>query len=318
MKKLVFLILAVCMCLPISIILTACGHEHTYQTEWSKDAAYHWHSCQGSDCTEVADKAGHSFDKGICTVCNGLQTVGLVFQSNGDGTCVLTDAGNNADSNVVIPEKSPEGDTVVEIGREALWGHSMTSIFIPNTVKKIGWAAFGSCENLTTLDLPEGITQIDNRAFENCTALASVSFPDTLTRLGENAFKNTALQFTEYNDAVYLSNGVNSYAYLIREKDANVSTVHIHENTILIADFAFANNYNITSVTIPGNVKHIGEYAFGSNGYMRMEITAINLSEGLLTIAPHAFERCMLVKSITIPSTVISIGKEAFPEGLVE
>ena len=30
MKKLVSLLLAVCMCLSVGVILTACGHEHTW------------------------------------------------------------------------------------------------------------------------------------------------------------------------------------------------------------------------------------------------------------------------------------------------
>lgn len=37
---------------------TVTVHEHDYSTEWSTDADYHWHACS---CTEVADKAAHSF-----------------------------------------------------------------------------------------------------------------------------------------------------------------------------------------------------------------------------------------------------------------
>ncbi len=317
MKKLVSLLLAVCIGLSVCVMLTSCGHEHTYKTEWSSDQTYHWHACEGNDCTEASDKAEHTFDNGICTVCNGLQTIGLQFTSNGDGTCKVVDAGNNTDSHVVIPTKSPDGDVVVEIAKEAFFEHPMNTISIADTVKIIGQSAFYNCAKLNNLVLPTGLTAIDNKAFENCSALANVTFPETLTKLGENAFKNTALQVSEYNGAKYLSNGNNAHAYLISEVNSDVSVVNIHADTILIADYAFANNYNIKNITIPANVKHIGECAFGSNSNMQMEITSINLSEGLLTIGKSAFAGCKLIKNITIPSTVKYIGDKAFSDCFV-
>lgn len=90
MKKLVSLLLAVCICLSVGVMLTACGHEHTYETEWSKDATHHWHACEGEDCTDVADKAEHTWNEGeittpatteakgvktyTCTVCSQTKT----------------------------------------------------------------------------------------------------------------------------------------------------------------------------------------------------------------------------------------------------
>lgn len=43
--------------------LVACGkHEHAYDaSKWETDATSHWHVCTGEDCTEVGDKAEHSF-----------------------------------------------------------------------------------------------------------------------------------------------------------------------------------------------------------------------------------------------------------------
>ena len=73
MKKLVSLLLTVCMCLSVVVMLTACDdeeqtptndeqtsaageeqtsaageeHTHTYKTEWTTDATHHWHACEG-------------------------------------------------------------------------------------------------------------------------------------------------------------------------------------------------------------------------------------------------------------------------------
>lgn len=69
MKRIVSMLFLVCMCLSVSVMLTACGeeHEHTYKTEWSKDATHHWHTCEGEDCTDIADKAEHTWDDGVIT-----------------------------------------------------------------------------------------------------------------------------------------------------------------------------------------------------------------------------------------------------------
>ena len=67
MKKLVSLLLTVCMCLGVLVSLTACGHEHTFSADWSKDQTHHWHACEGADCTEVADKTEHTYNAGEIT-----------------------------------------------------------------------------------------------------------------------------------------------------------------------------------------------------------------------------------------------------------
>ena len=95
MKKIISLFLALCMCLSVSVILTACGHEHKYQTEWSKDATNHWHACEGESCFEVSDKGEHVWDNGTvtteatagndgektytCTVCHAVKGESFAF-----------------------------------------------------------------------------------------------------------------------------------------------------------------------------------------------------------------------------------------------
>ena len=77
MRKIISFALALCMCLSLAVMLTACGHEHTYQTEWSKDATHHWHACEGEDCTDVADKAEHTWNDGEITIAATAQADGV-------------------------------------------------------------------------------------------------------------------------------------------------------------------------------------------------------------------------------------------------
>ncbi len=76
MKKLVSLLLTVCVCLGALLSLTACGHEHSYKSEWSKDQTHHWHACEGKDCTEVADKTEHTWNGGEITTAPTKEAAG--------------------------------------------------------------------------------------------------------------------------------------------------------------------------------------------------------------------------------------------------
>lgn len=98
MKKIVSLLLAVCMYLSVGILLTACDeeHTHTYKTEWSKDRTHHWHACETNGCLEILDKAEHTWNDGevttqataqangektfTCTVCGGTNVETVTFE----------------------------------------------------------------------------------------------------------------------------------------------------------------------------------------------------------------------------------------------
>ena len=82
---------------------------------------------------------------------------GLEFESNGDGTACLLGMGTCADTEIVIPAKTPAGDTVTEIDNSAFSNEEITSITIPVTVTDIGRRAFQGCSLLT--DVYYGGTQ---------------------------------------------------------------------------------------------------------------------------------------------------------------
>ncbi len=76
-------------------------------------------------------------------------SVGLEYESNGDGTCYLVGMGDCEDTDIVIPETSPDGDTVFAIDRNAFADETITSITIPTTIEEIGRNAFNGCDLLT-------------------------------------------------------------------------------------------------------------------------------------------------------------------------
>jgi hypothetical protein len=82
----------------------------------------------------------------------------------------------------------------------------------------------------------------------------------------------------------------------------------IEEGVTHIGRLAFMEYYqDITSVSIPGSVTTIGEYAFA---YCNM--ASVVIPTGVTTIGEGAFAFCHKLTSITIPAGVTAIGKEVF------
>ncbi len=50
-------------------------HTHSWETTWTKDPDYHWHKCSG--CSEIKDKAAHSWDAGRVTKEPGAYSTGV-------------------------------------------------------------------------------------------------------------------------------------------------------------------------------------------------------------------------------------------------
>ena len=70
----------------------------------------------------------------------------------------------------------------------------------------------------------------------------------------------------------------------------------------------FSADVSLTTVTIPGTVTNIGDYAF----YNCSGLTEVTLSYGLIEIGDEVFSDDNALSRITIPDSVINIGDGAF------
>ena len=75
-----------------------------------------------------------------------------------------------------------------------------------------------------------------------------------------------------------------------------------------IANTAFRQCRQLTSVTLPDSITAIGDYAFG----WCYNLKSIQMGNGVRTIGYGAFVTCQKLTGITIPASVTQIGQDAF------
>ena len=185
--------------------------------------------------------------------------------------------GRGCSGDVIIP------DSVTEIGDNAFWDcKSIDSIIVPNSVASIGNSAFSYCTNLKSITIPDSVTNISDQvfcgctslesitipngvtsvgydAFRGCTSLDSITIPDTITCFGGYAFEKTKwLENKRIDDPLVIVNGI------LIDGHACSGDIIIPNYVTSICDYAFFDNDNLTSVTIPKSVLYIGDSAFSA------------------------------------------------------
>lgn len=169
------------------------------------------------------------------SVPSDLGSEGLVFWSNGDGTCYVGGIGDCTDEDIVIPSISPDGDKVTGINDGAFCDcNSITSITIPYSVESIGESAFYNCDGLTSVTLGNGITRIRYGLFYDCDGLTSITIPDSVRIIDDSAFFSCD----------------------------SLTSVTIGDSVTSIGCSVFSDCTNLTSIMIPDSVTEIGWKAF--------------------------------------------------------
>ena len=251
MKKLVSLLLAVCMCLSISVMLTACGHEHTYQTEWSKDATHHWHTCEGENCTEVSDKAEHTWNGGeittpataeadgvktfTCTVCGQTKTESVqlkttVTEAEWNAAFALT----NATASGFLTENGEQDSVLFKIADTVYY--SEINDYIAWAVEKDGEYYMYSVNN------SEG-QLLNGFSIAVSTMLMSFHLPEYASFTYDETTKSYTCINADYPEAYYKFNVYFENGFVVKFESRNNSDVVQYS-------FDFTN-YGTTVIDIP-------------------------------------------------------------------
>ena len=125
------------------------------------------------------------------------------------------------------------GLPVVDFG-SSFAGSAITAISIPESVTRIGMAAFSGCGVLTSITIPQSLTSIEVAAFGGCTSLTSLTLPAGLTSISTQLFLGCS----------------------------SLSSLTIPSSVTIIGDRAFLGCSKLTNLTIPRSVSYIGDNAF--------------------------------------------------------
>ncbi len=137
-------------------------------------------------------------------------------------------------------------------------GSTKADYEIPNNVTDIGRHAFAGCEHLEIMNIPDNVTSIGYGAFKLTSNLEDITISDSVTSIGNSAFTFSGYYEDESNwenHALHIGN------HLV-ETIGIIGDYPIKKETKVIADSAFEACYEISSVTVPNSVTHIGNGAF--------------------------------------------------------
>ncbi|MBR2680484.1 MAG: leucine-rich repeat protein [Exiguobacterium sp.] len=172
-----------------------------------------------------------------------------------------------------------------------------------------GAHAFESCTSLTKANIPN-LTHVNGNMFNGCTNLTSPSFPNA-TVVDMSAFASCGFVSIVLTGATMIKLGAFSDCHALKE----ISLPAYTESKI--ADYAFYNCYQLSSVNIP-NAKQIGTYTFGycsklsafsfgsisyvgSNAFQEAGLTGIISMPSVTTILSSAFQSCISMMSMDAP-----------------
>jgi len=167
---------------------------------------------------------------------------------------------------------------------------------LPDTLTKIGGAAFSNNLDLISITIPAGVTLIDTNAFYNCECLETVIF------LGANSPEGKTLTIGQkaFANCYSLSDDFRLPSYTKK------------------LDFGAFQGAGMKKFVIPEGITSIGKAAFyGCANLETVEFLCTGnfvIENGTARTAATggAFGSCTALKSVTFPATLVELGNYAF------
>lgn len=208
-------------------------------------------------------------------------SIGLEYVKDSQTTVLVNGIGFCTDTNIVIPDKLPDGRIVVGVSEKAFFRcDGIESINLPATVNTIGAYAFAWCSDLESIIAP-GVVFIEERAFMGCKRLCRVSLSKRLESVEDKAFSYcTAMKDIILPDSLFfMGTGV-------FEGCKNLENATLPAKLREVSNSTFNACMNLKHVTLPANLKYIDEYAFA----YCVSLESINLKYGVIINSAAFYE----------------------------
>ena len=206
-------------------------------------------------------------DRGAFWYCGNLESVTMPTSLKEIGRCAFYETNLKS---VVLPTG------LKYISKEAFkFCYNLKTVTLPNTVESLGDACFGSCTSMQSISIPNSVKDMRWSTFDRCTSLKTVTIGsgvDTMNAYSvfggctslENITVNSANKdFSSANGILYNKYKSEILLYPINKKDT-AYTVPSSIDTLY--EMSANGNTYLKTVTIPSNIKDIGDYAFGYIG----------------------------------------------------
>lgn len=181
---------------------------------------------------------------------------------------------------------------LTSIGNACFAYSGITSLRLPQGLKKIEDSAFYMCEDLSYLTLPRMLNKIGSGAFTGCTSIDSI-FCDP-----------AGGKYRSDNSMITSIDGSILYFYVNPKGD-----IVIPEGVTEIGPYVF-ENAPIKSVTFPSSLKKIGKGAF--IGCTKLK--ELNFNNKLSSIGDYAFARCSGLTEVSLNEDLAYLGEAAFQD----
>lgn len=249
----------------------------------------------------------------------------LEFTSNGDGTCYVSELTDESISEIIIPDKSPMGDIVTEIGDSAFYRcRYLTSVVIPDSVTSIGKYAFWLCDSLKSIVIPNSVTSIGNYAFDKCDNM-TVVYVDS-TEIAKQLTSSSACgKLIENAKAVLIKADINEIPEYVLSEFPYTDTVEYNGVTYTSHQICASSGkcgddltwiFDITTgeLTITGTGDMEDYYSYPRSPWYiyNTDIVTVTIGDSVTSIGNRAFEDCISLKNIVLPNSLTSIGENAF------
>lgn len=192
---------------------------------------------------------------------------------------------------------------VTALGENALSNSGITSVILPSTMRVLGTWSLNSTQ-IASIELPEGLESIGEGAFQYCSNLTSITFPSTLKSIGDYGFNSTGLTEVVLPDglesvgtscfqdlyslqSVTVPGTVKTIGNNAFANNWNLSSVTLGEGIEEIGMYAFSGAQGVTELNLPKTLKKIGVGAFD-----QMQLTSLTIPGSVISIGDWAFGGC--------------------------
>ena len=203
---------------------------------------------------------------------------------------------------------------------------SLDHIILPDSVTKIESSAFYGCSSIKSISIPNSVEDIEEEAFAQCIDLERVEMSQSLKHIGRNVLYGTKWLNQQGDGQVYLGN----VAIAIKQGCNKID--EIKSGTRIVADGFFADQSELSIITIPSSILYFGEKVFENCANItgvfynavnaeckdnlfknRTSIENVVFGNDVENIPDGLFENCSSIKDVTFVGENISkIGSNAF------